>query len=221
METGKNIYASLRKNNIAVITTGVVALLSIFLSMAFAYFIYKQSQKNIYAISETGNLIPLVKLTEKEDDIKQVKANLDYFVSLYYQLDGFTMKDKKEKVYWLVGEQPIKIIKDRDKKGYFNKFLSVTGLVQYASINQKSWKVSGYDAPYNVSFEVDIVVVNGGVTDYYTNKVSVELIQTNRNYPYNPYGLLITKLSENLTKRIVENEYKEEQEQIESTNQNN
>lgn len=221
METGKNIYASLRKNNIAVLAISGIALFSILASMAFAFVVYKQSQKNIFAINDKGNLVPLVKLDEKEDKIKQLKGNLDYFVSLYYSMDGYTMKDKKEKVYWLVGSEPIKIIKDRDKKGYFNKFLSVTGLTQYASINQKSWVISSMDAPYIVKFSVDITLVNGGTTDYYTNNVVVEVIETNRNYPYNPYGLLITKLSENLTKRKVENEYKEKQEQEQMNNQNN
>lgn len=221
MEKGKDIYSALKKNNIAVISIATISLISV-LAMCYTTFaIYKESQKNIYAISETGNLVPLTKLEDKEDKIKQVKANLDYFVSLYYDLDAYTMKDKKEKLYWLVGTQPTAIMKDRDRKGYFNKFLSINGLTQHAKINQKTWRLSGYDAPYTVSFEVFVTVINGNTIENYVNSVSVVVEETNRNYPFNPYGLLITKLSENLQKVKVENEFNAEKEQIEAINQNN
>ncbi|NJM78999.1 MAG: hypothetical protein HC854_04045 [Flavobacterium sp.] len=221
METGKNIYSALKRNNVAVYSITFISAVVIITMSLITYNIYIESQKNLYAINETGNLVPLVKLSEKEDKIKQVKANLDYFVSLYYDLDGYTMKEKKEKIYWLVGSEPTAIMKDRDRKGYFNKFLSITGLIQHAKINQKSWKISGYDPPYTVNFEVIITVINGKTIDNYTSKVSVLLEETNRNYPYNPYGLLITKLSENLEKVKLENEYTEEKEQQEILNQNN
>ena len=68
---------------------------------------------------------------------------------------------------WLVGKQPTSIIKDRDKKGYFNTFLSVTGLTQHAEINQKSWKLQSYDSPYTLSFSVIIVRINGETKEYY------------------------------------------------------
>jgi hypothetical protein len=221
MEIGKSIYSSLKRNNIAVICIASLCIVVTSISCFTTFLIYKESQKNLFAIGEKGNLVPLVKLNEKEDKIKQLKANIDYFVSLYYDLDGYTMKEKKDKLYWLVGTQPTGIMKDRDRKGYFNKFLSITGLVQHASINQKSWKIGSYDAPYDVNFTVNISVINGTVIENYVSNVTVTVEETNRNYPYNPYGYIITRLSENLTKVIIDNQYNLEKEQLESNNQNN
>lgn len=221
MEIGKNVYSALRRNNITVLSLTVLCIIVCSSSCFTTFLIYKESQKNLFAIGEKGELVPLVKLDEKKDKLKQVKANLDYFVSLYYDLDGYTMKEKKEKVYWLVGSQPTVIIKDRDRKGYFNTFLSITGLIQHATIDQKSWKISGYDAPYTIQFDVNISVINGESVENYISNVTVTVEDTNRNYPYNPYGLLITKFAENLTKVKIENAYKNEQEKIELNNQNN
>ncbi|WP_395076787.1 hypothetical protein [Flavobacterium sp.] len=221
MEIGKNIYSGLKKNNVAVWCMTILCIVVVIASATTILIIYKESQRNLFAISEKGNLVPLVKLNEKEDKLKQVKANLDYFVSLYYDLDGYTMKDKKEKLLWLVGTEPTKIIKDRDRKGYFNKFLSISGLIQHATINQKSWKISGYDAPYTINFDVDIAVINGKTTENYTSNVTVIVEDANKNYPFNPYGLIITSLSDNLKKVEVENQYQEEEEKKEDNNQNN
>lgn len=221
MEIGKNIYSSLKKNNIAVLCISAVCIIVTGISSVTTFLIYRESQKNLFAIGDKGNLVPLVKLNEKEDKLKQVRANLDHFVSLYYDIDGYTMREKKEKVFWLVGSQPTEIIKDRDRKGYFNEFMSISGLIQHASINQKSWKISGYDAPYDIGFTVNISRINGTTINNYVCNVSVTLEETNRNYPLNPYGLIITKLAEDMTKVVIENKYKEEEEKIEDNNQNN
>lgn len=206
MKAGNDIYNILKKNNTTVWITVASATLISIASLFMALSVYKQSQKNIYAINTNGEMVPLKRLEEKEDRLKEIQANLDYFVSLYYDLDGYTMKGKKEKVLWLVGKQPTEIIKDRDKKGYFNTFLSITGLVQHAEINQKSWKFSSYDAPYTVKFSTTIVRINEKSKEYYNCDLIVTLEEVNRNYPYNPYGLLITSLSENLTKIKSEEE---------------
>lgn len=200
MKVGNDIYNILKKNNTAVwaITSTCIIISSI--SIFMTYKIYTESQKNLYAINDRGEMIPLRKLDEKKDRLKEVQAHLDYFISLYYDLDGYTMKEKKEKILWLVGKQPTSIIKDKDKKGYFNTFLSVTGLVQHAQINQKTWKIRSLESPYNVSFSTIIMRVNGTSKEYYNCDIIVTLEDVNRNYPYNPYGLLITNLSENLSK---------------------
>jgi hypothetical protein len=220
MKIGNNIYTVLKKNNTAVWAITLVCLVVSSLSSFMTYKIYKESQQNLFAIGTKGDLVPLVKLDEKKDRIKQVQGNLDYFVSLYYDLDGFTMKEKKEKVYWLLGQQPTVIMKDRNRKGYFDKFLSISGLVQHANIEQDSWRISSYDAPYEVSFIVDIVAINGDTKEYYKCEVKTTLEESKRNYPYNPYGLLITKLSESLTKVVIQNKYEDDKKAIELTNQN-
>lgn len=221
MKVGNDIYTILKRNNTAVWAICLICIVITSGALFMSYSVYKESQKNIFAINDKGELVPLVKLDNKKDKLRQIQANLDYFVSLYYNLDGYTMKDKKEKVLWLVGKQPMVIIKDRDKKGYFNIFLSITGLQQYAKIDQNSWQFSSYDQPYNVSFVVDIVRVNGESKEYYKCEVSTTIEEVNRNYPYNPYGFILTNFSEKLTRSETPDTYKEEQKSIQDNNQNN
>lgn len=208
MKIEENIYSMFKKNNLIVWLLMGLTTIVILGSFTFCFVVYKQSQQNLFAITEKGVLVPLEKLDSKRDRIKQVQANLSYFVSLYYDLDGFTMRDKKESLFWLLDAQPTQLVKDRDKKGYFNTFLSINGLVQHAIIDQSSWKLYSIDDPYKLSFNVTIIRINNGSETYYTSEVIVSLKNVNINYPYNPYGLLITQLSENLT-QIEESDFRD------------
>lgn len=197
---GADLYKVLKRNNLIVWGVLISGIIVNGIILIWAFSMVKQSQQNLFAINDKGILIPLVKLDEKQDRLKQVKANLAYFTDCYYDLDSYTMKEKKEKVLWLVGKKPTAIIKDRDKKGYFNNFLTINGLVQHASINEKSWVFNSVDSPYSVSFSLTIQLINGEKKNYYNCDVSATLEETSKNYPFNPYGLIITNYSEKLTK---------------------
>jgi len=198
MKIEDNIYTAFKRNNLVVWLLLSLTLIVIMVSFFFCFTVYKNSQQNLFAITEKGVLVPLERLDHKRDKLKQVQANLDYMISLYYDLDGFTMKEKKEKLFWLLGKQPTEVVKDRNKKGYFNTFLSINGLVQHAFIDQSSWKIFTIDSPYKIAFTVYIVRINGDSKSYYKSEITATLKSVNRNYPYNPYGLLITSFSENL-----------------------
>lgn len=208
MKIEENIHSMFKKNNLTVWLLMGLTTIVIIGSFTFCYVIYKHSQENLFGITEKGVLVPLQKLDSKKDKIRQVKSNLDYMVSLYYDIDAFTMKDKKEKLFWLLGKQPTEVVKDRDKKGYFNTFLSINGLVQHAIVDQSSWKIYSVDDPYKLSFTVTIIRNNNGSKTYYNSEVIASLKNVNRNYPFNPYGLLITSFSENLT-AIEESDFKD------------
>lgn len=199
---GEDFYTALRKNNRAVITIAIIAGLSIISAFAFAFMVYKNSTENIYAINEKSELVPLKKRDLKDANLIQAKANIEYFVQLYYTLDAYSMKQKRERVLWLVGEQPKSIIRDRAKKGYFDEFLSIAGLTQNAEILQHTLKIND-EAPYQASFVVRIQRINGGIVENYNNNITLTMDRVNRNYPYNPYGLLITQFSENLTRAEI------------------
>lgn len=199
---GEDFYTALRKNNRAVITIAIIAGLSIISAFAFAFMVYQNSTENIYAINEKSELVPLKKRDLKDANLIQAKANIEYFVQLYYTLDAYSMKQKRERVLWLVGEQPKAIIRDRAKKGYFDEFLSIAGLTQNAEILQHTLKIND-EAPYQASFVVRIQRINGGIVENYNNNITLTMDRVNRNYPYNPYGLLITQFSENLTRAEI------------------
>jgi hypothetical protein len=200
--------------------TSITSILIVLMVLFWTFNIYRESQNNLFAINDLGEVIPLKKLDEKRDRIKQVKANMSYFVSCYYDLDGYTMKEKKEKVLWLVGKKPTAIIKDRDKKGYFNNFLSINGLVQHAKVKENTWKILSKENPYNVEFSIIIQLINEDNINYYNCDIKAVVEETSKNYPYNPYGLIITNYSEKLTK-LDDNGLTELEKGIKETNKQN
>lgn len=221
MKTGEDFFTVLKKNNTTVWVVGFVAILSILGSLFFAFTVYKDSTNNIYSINEKGELIPLKKLEIQNANLIQAKANLELFVDQYYNLDAYSMKRKRERVLWLVGDQPTLIVKDRANKGYFDEFLSIAGLTQNAEILQQTLKITK-EAPYTAEFVVRIQRVNGGVSQFYNSTIQLTMQRVNRNFPYNPYGLLITQFSENLQKVDVKSEpaVEEIKASEEETNQN-
>jgi hypothetical protein len=197
---GMDFYAVLKKYNKTLWAVVIIGVVVIFASAYQVISVYQMSSNNIYGFSESGNMVPLKKLENEEGKRIQAKADIEYFVSQYYDLDSYSMKRKKrERVYWLVGEQPTKVIKDRASKGYFDLFMTMQGLKQSAYILQNTLQLSN-QPPYNASFVVRITRVNGDQEEYYNAKVNMTLVETNRNYPYNPYGFLITNFTEDLEK---------------------
>lgn len=198
---GQDFYKALKKNNTGVwamcIVTLLVSLYSIYSNrqVALAF------QKHIYAVDDKGEIIPLRLLDQKETKLIEVKANLDRFVNLYYQLDGYTVKNKQEKLMWLLGTQPTEKVKDRVNKGYFNDFLSITGLQQKAFILGQTLKVKDEgDGKYTASFVVRIQRINADKSIFFNSEIECTMMNVEQNYPYNPFGLLIIQLSENLVR---------------------
>lgn len=200
---GLDFYTVLKNNNKSVWAILFIASVCSIGSLIFSWKVYQQATHTAFAIDSKGELLPLKMLSEKEDRLIEAKANIEYFVSQYYSLDAYNMKAKRERVLWLVGKQPTEVIKDRASKGYFDSFLSLSGLTQNAQILQNTLQITK-TAPYEAKATVRIERVNGGVSEYYNCYIKLRMEEVNRNYPYNPYGLLITQFSENLEKLAIE-----------------
>lgn len=197
---GKDIYSELKKNSRVVWGIVAVSIISIVAVLYLALVIYSDSTSKIFTVNNTGDLIPLSLISEKNDKVKVIKANADYFTKQFYDLDQYSIKEKKENVLWLVGEQPTNLIKDKDRKGYYSNFLSINGLVQKSEILSNSWRIDNVDGNPNVSFSVLVKRINGTVEDYFQADVQLRMTKVNINYPYNPFGYLITNFTESLSK---------------------
>lgn len=197
---GKDIYSELKKNSRVVWGVVAVSIISIIAILYLALVIYSDSASKIFTVNNKGDLIPLSLISEKNDKVKVIKANADYFTKQFYDLDQYSIKDKKENVLWLVGEQPTNLIKDKDRKGYYSNFLSINGLVQKSEILPNSWRIDNVDGNPNVSFSVLVKRINGTVEDYFQADVQLRMTKVNINYPYNPFGYLITNFTESLSK---------------------
>lgn len=197
---GKDIYSELKKNSRVVWGVVAVSIISIVAVLYLALVIYSDSTSKIFTVNNSGDLIPLSLISEKNDKVKVIKANADYFTKQFYDLDQYSIRDKKENVLWLVGEQPTNLIKDKDRKGYYSNFLSINGLVQKSEILPNSWRIDNVDGNPNISFSVLVKRINGTVEDYFQADVQLRMTKVNINYPYNPFGYLITNFTESLSK---------------------
>ncbi|MGC5746815.1 hypothetical protein [Chryseobacterium sp. NFX27] len=197
---GKNIYSELKKNSRAVWGMVIVSVVSIISFLYLSLVVYSDSTTKIFTMNDKGEMIPLSLVSAKNDKIKVIKANAEYFVKNFYDLDQYSLKDKKERALWLVSDQPTKIIKDKDAKGYYSDFLSINGLVQKADIMPDSWEISNVDDNPNVNFSVLVKRINGTNEDYFRADIQMRMTKVNINYPYNPFGFLITNFVESLSK---------------------
>lgn len=197
---GKDIYSELKKNSRVVWGVVAVSIISIVAVLYLALVIYSDSTSKIFTVNNNGDLIPLSLISEKNDKVKVIKANAAYFTKQFYDLDQYSIKEKKENVLWLVGEQPTNLIKDKDRKGYYSNFLSINGLVQKSEILPNSWRIDNVDGNPNISFSVLVKRINGTVEDYFQADVQLRMTKVNINYPYNPFGYLITNFTESLSK---------------------
>lgn len=196
--TGKNIYKELKKNTTIIWAIVIVSFVAIISMLFFSLSIYQSSSNKIYTINNKGNLIPLSLISEKEDRVKVIQASVEYFVKQYFELDQYNLKDRKEKTLWLIGEQPTKILKDKDRKGYYSNFMTINGLIQKAEIVQDSWQIADVEGSPQVSLSIIIERVNGQNKEYYQNDINLRLTKVNINYPYNPFGFLVTNYAEQL-----------------------
>lgn len=197
---GKDIYSQLRKNNRTVWGVVLVAICSIGAMLYFALYVYNSAGSKLYTINNKGDLIPLSLVSERKDKVKVIQSGVEYFVKQFYDLDQYSITDKQERVLWLVGEQPTKIIKDKSNKGYYSNFMTINGMVQKSEILNDTWHISNIDE--NPSVQVSLLVkrVNGTNEEYFRADLDLRMAKVNINYPYNPFGLLITNFSEKLSK---------------------
>lgn len=197
---GKNIYSELRKNNRTVWGVVIVAIVAIASMLYFALYVYGDAGNKLYTINSKGDIIPLSLVSSKKDKVKQVQASTEYFVRQFYDLDQYSINEKKENVLWLVGEQPTKIIKDKANKGYYSNFMSINGLVQKVEVLNDTWNISNIDSNPNVSVSLLVKRINGTNEEFFRADIELRMAKVNINYPYNPFGLLITNFTERLSK---------------------
>ena len=203
---GKNIYSELRKNNRTVWGVILVSIVSIGSMLYFALYVYQDAGSKLYTINNKGDLIPLSLVDGKKDKVKQVQGATEFFVRQFFDLDQYSINDKKENVLWLVGEQPTKVIKDKANKGYYSNFMTINGLVQKVEIMNDTWSISDIDSNPNVSVSLLVKRINGNNQEFFKADINLRMAKTTINYPYNPFGFLITNYTETLSKVIAPTE---------------
>ena len=205
MKVGENIFYKLKKNYTVVYIMGAIAVISIVSSAYFSYQTYLYSRNHIYAIDSKGQMLPLTLLDGKKDRMKQVMANADLFVNYAYDIDAFNYKEKKERLYWLLDNQVIRIFKDKENQGYYNQLLQYN-IVQHAKVLPETMQWTEDNGTYTLRFISQIQIINTGEKQVYNIQVKLRMIDVSINYPYNPYGLLIVDYVEEQKQLIQDKE---------------
>lgn len=211
---GKNIYTDLNKNRRVVWGILVIAVVSIISFTYFSLVVYSDSTSKIYTINNRGDLIPLSLVDEQRDKIKVVQSNAEYFAKQLYELDQYNLKDKKEKLLWLIDKQPTAIIKDKERKNYYSNFLSINGLIQKVEIVPDSWEITQVEDNPLVNFSVIIKRINGNNEEFFKADIKLRMTKVHINYPFNPFGFLITNFEESLSR--IEKPSDEEEQSLDS-----
>jgi hypothetical protein len=206
---GKNIYSELNKNSRAVWAVVIMAIISVFSAFAFAYNVYNEAGSKLYTVNNKGDLIPLSLVNKRSDKVKVIQSAVSYFITNLYDLDQFNAKERREKTLWLVGEQPTNILKDKDSKGYYSNFITYNGLIQHSEIISGSWNITNIDDSPHVQVEILVNRANGNTVDYYKSTLNLSLLSVNINYPYNPFGYLISNMQESFEKTKAPTEEEE------------
>lgn len=211
---GKNIYTDLNKNRRAVWGILIIAVISIISFTYFSLVVYNDSTSKIYTINNRGDLIPLSLVDEQRDKIKVVQSNAEYFAKQLYELDQYNLKDKKEKLLWLIDKQPTAIIKDKERKNYYSNFLSINGLIQKVEIVPDSWEITQVEENPLVNLSVIIKRINGNNEEFFKADIKLKMTKVHINYPFNPFGFLITNFEESLSR--IEKPSDEEEQSLDS-----
>lgn len=197
---GKNIYTDLIKNKRTVWAVLIISVISIINFTYFSLMVYSDSTSKLYTINNRGDLIPLSLIDEKNAQVKVIQSNAEYFAKQLYELDQYNLKDKKEKLLWLIDKQPTEIIKDKERKNYYSNFLSINGLIQKVEIVPDSWEISNAEENPLVNFSAIVKRVNGNNEEYFKSDIKLRMTKVHINYPYNPFGYLITNFEEYLSR---------------------
>ncbi|MFN3021830.1 hypothetical protein ACK1KB_12770 [Chryseobacterium sp. TY3] len=197
---GKNIYTDLIKNKRTVWAVLIISVISIICFTYFSLMVYSDSTSKLYTINNRGDLIPLSLIDKKNDQVKVIQSNAEYFAKQLYELDQYNLKDKKEKLLWLIDKQPTEIIKDKERKNYYSNFLSINGLIQKVEIVPASWEISNAEENPLVNFSAIVKRVNGNNEEYFKSDIKLRMTKVHINYPYNPFGYLITNFEEYLSR---------------------
>lgn len=147
----------------------------------------------IVFLDNEGDIIPYKWMNRKEAIDVEIKHHLQLFHEYFYQYSSLNVVENTEKALWLGDSSIQQLYVKRKNEGWYNR-------VRMYNINQKitidSLKLYGFDEPYHFKAYCTLNIAQGNLLDAYHFESEGQIIFTDRNYPLNPHGLLITKYME-------------------------
>lgn len=194
-----NIYAVLKTNRFIVYSCVVSTTLCVLFSGWMVYSSYQKFASSAFAISTTGEVIPLRLTTEREHLEVEALAHLDLFHRYFYNIDASNYTKNLDKALWLGNSSVDQVYQQKRADGLYNR------LIQYSLVQRVLQIDSQLDLDANpIQFKTTLTfeINRGSVTDTYQLQTTGNLISVARNFPNNPHGLLITNYFEQHLQKI-------------------
>ena len=194
-----NIYAVLKTNRLIVYSCIVSTTLCVLFSGWMVYSSYQKFASSAFAISTTGEVIPLRLTTEREHLEVEALAHLDLFHRYFYNIDASNYSKNLDKALWLGNSSVDQVYQQKRADGLYNR------LIQYSLVQRVLQIDSQIDLDANpIQFKTTLTfeINRGSVTDTYQLQTTGNLISVARNFPNNPHGLLITNYFEQHLQKI-------------------
>ena len=194
-----NIYAVLKTNRFIVYSCVVSTTLCVLFSGWMVYSSYQKFASSAFAISTTGEVIPLRLTTEREHLEVEALAHLDLFHRYFYNIDASNYTKNLDKALWLGNSSVDQVYQQKRADGLYNR------LIQYSLVQRVLQIDSQIELDANpIQFKTTLTfeINRGSVTDTYQLQTTGNLISVARNFPNNPHGLLITNYFEQHLQKI-------------------
>ena len=194
-----NIYAVLKTNRFIVYSCVVSTTFCVLFSGWMVYSSYQKFASSAFAISTTGEVIPLRLTTEREHLEVEALAHLDLFHRYFYNIDASNYTKNLDKALWLGNSSVDQVYQQKRADGLYNR------LIQYSLVQRVLQIDSQIDldaTPIQFKTTLTFEINRGSVTDTYQLQTTGNLISVARNFPNNPHGLLITNYFEKHLQKI-------------------
>ena len=197
----KNIYQVLKLNRFIVYTVVICSLVCSIFGLWMTFTVHNNALNNAFAINIDGSVIPLKLVKQNENFKVEALAHLELFHNYFYTIDASNYEKNLEKSLWLANSSVSDLYRQKKAEGVYNRLLQYS-LVQ--KVLRSDSRIRQQDGTYEFKTLTVFEINRGLVTDTYELVSSGKLITVDRNFPYNPHGLLITDYFENSLKKITD-----------------
>jgi len=199
-----HIYAVLKINRLIVISVVIGATLSMVFSGWMVYTTFQKALHSAFAISTTGEVIPLKLIAQKESQEVEALAHLELFHKHFYNIDASNYKENLEKALWLGNSSVDAVYRQKKADGVYNRLIQYSLVQRIRNIESE---VNLDTDPFSFKTTTRFEINRGAITDVYELVTTGNLIAVDRNFPNNPHGLLITDYFENSLRKLTDESY--------------
>ena len=195
-----SIYSVLKINRIIVLSVVIAATLCILFAAWMVFATYQKSLATAFAITTTGEVIPLKLISQKESLEVEALAHLDLFHRCFYNIDASNYRKNLEKALWLGNSSVDQVYQQKRADGVYNRLIQYSLVQRIRTIDTQ---VDLDDDPIAFTTTVNFEINRGSITDSYQLITTGNLIKVERHFPNNPHGLLITNYFEKSLQKVA------------------